>query len=36
MSELTHALNRILNWLEKYHSEKYASIDVLQPGNRYV
>lgn len=32
MSELTDALNRIVDWLEKYPSEKYASVDVLQPG----
>ena len=35
MSELIHALNRILNWLKNNPSEKYASVDVLQPGLSY-
>lgn len=35
MSELTNALNRIFNCLENHPSEKYASIDVLQPGLSY-
>ena len=35
MSELTDALNRIVNWLQKHPSEKYASINVLQPGLSY-
>lgn len=35
MSELANALNRIVNWLEKYPSEKYASVDVLQSGLSY-
>ncbi|MEO0843293.1 MAG: SMI1/KNR4 family protein [Cyanobacteria bacterium J06643_5] len=35
MSDLTNALNRIFNWLEKHPSEKYASVDVLQPGLSY-
>ncbi|MEM6752416.1 MAG: SMI1/KNR4 family protein [Cyanobacteria bacterium P01_C01_bin.38] len=35
MSDLTDALNRIVNWLQKHPSEKYASVDVLQPGLSY-
>ena len=35
MSELIDALDRIVNWLEKHPSEKYASVDVLQPGLHY-
>ena len=35
MSDLTNALNRIFSWLEKHPSEKYASVDVLQPGLSY-
>ncbi|BAY87151.1 putative esterase [Calothrix parasitica NIES-267] len=35
MSDLTNALNRIFNWLEKHPSEKYASVDVLQPRLSY-
>ncbi|MBV6621913.1 MAG: SMI1/KNR4 family protein [Rivularia sp. (in: Bacteria)] len=35
MSELIHALNRIVNWLKNHPSEKYASVDVLQPGLSY-
>jgi len=35
MSELTNALNRILNWLENHPLEKYALVDVLQPGLSY-
>ncbi|AFY53194.1 hypothetical protein Riv7116_0600 [Rivularia sp. PCC 7116] len=35
MSDLTDALNRIFDWLKKHPSEKYASVDVLQPGLSY-
>ena len=35
MSGLTNALNRIVNWLEKHSCEKYASVNVLQPGLSY-
>ena len=35
MSALVDALDRIVNWLQKHPSEKYASVDVLQPGLSY-
>ncbi|MBV6621910.1 MAG: SMI1/KNR4 family protein [Rivularia sp. (in: Bacteria)] len=35
MSDLTDALNRIVNWLKNHTSEKYASVDVWQPGLSY-
>lgn len=35
MSALTEALERIFNWLKQHPSDKYASVEVLEPGLTY-